>query len=70
MPSKPFELPPTVQRALVKDMRAFFKVKDSIKADEIAARQLHPLKPYNPPRAKKLRLFDEKQILLAMRDQV
>jgi hypothetical protein len=48
MPSKPIELPPTVARAFVKDMRAFFRAKDAIKADEIAARQLHALKPYNP----------------------
>jgi hypothetical protein len=47
-------------------MRAFFKAKDSIKADEIAARQLHPLKPYNPPRAKKLRL-DVLLVLLSPR---
>jgi hypothetical protein len=70
MPSKPIELPPAVARAFVKDMKAFFKEKDAIKADEIAARQLRALKPYSPPRGKKLRLFDVKQMFLAMRDQV
>jgi hypothetical protein len=48
-------------------LKAFFKEKDTIKADEIAARQLRALRPYSPPRAKKLRLFDVKQMFLAMR---
>jgi hypothetical protein len=70
MPRKEIELPPTVARAFVKDMRAFFNEKDAIKADEIAARQLRALRPYSPPQAKKLRLFDVKQMFLHMRDQV
>ena len=57
MPSKPIELPLAVARDFVKDMRAFFKEKDAIKADEIAARQLRALRVYSPPRAKKLRLL-------------
>ena len=38
MPRKPIELPPAVARAFVRDMRAFFADKDSIKRDEIAPR--------------------------------
>jgi hypothetical protein len=39
MPMKPIELPPHVAKAFVRDMRAFFKAKDQLKRDEIAARQ-------------------------------
>jgi hypothetical protein len=34
---KPVELPPAIARAFVRDMRAFFKAKDQLKQDEIAA---------------------------------
>ena len=44
MPSKPIELPPKVAQAFVADMRAFFAEKNTIKADEIAAQQLHALR--------------------------
>ena len=37
MPLKPLELPPDVARDFVRDMRAFFAEKNTIKADEIAA---------------------------------
>jgi hypothetical protein len=59
-----------VARAFVKDMRQFFAEKDAIKRDEIAARQLRALRPYSPPRAKKLRLFDVKEMFLHMKDHV
>jgi hypothetical protein len=68
MPRKEFELPPTVARNFVRDMRAFFAESNPIKRDEIAARQLHALRPYNPPRAKKLRLADIKDMSEGMRD--
>jgi hypothetical protein len=70
MPRKEIELPPTVARAFVKDMKAFFAENDAIKRDEIAARQLRALRDYNPPRAKKLRLSDVHAMFLQMRDQV
>jgi hypothetical protein len=38
---KPIELPPAVARRFVEDMRAFHAEKNSVKADGIAARQLH-----------------------------
>lgn len=41
MTSKPIELPPAVARRFVEDMRAFHAEKNSVKADGIAARQLH-----------------------------
>ena len=41
MPRKPIELPPAVARRFVEDMRAFHAEKNSIKRDEIAARQRH-----------------------------
>lgn len=44
MPRKPIELPPAVARAFAEDARAFFAEPNAIKHDEIAARQLHPLR--------------------------
>jgi hypothetical protein len=40
MPSQLIELPPRVAKAFVQDMRAFFAAPNTIKRDEIAARQL------------------------------
>ncbi len=37
MPLKQLELPPAIARNFVRDMRAFFAEKDTIKADGIAA---------------------------------
>jgi hypothetical protein len=41
MPNKPLDLPMEVAKAFIKDMRAFFAEKNGVKADGIAARQLH-----------------------------
>jgi hypothetical protein len=46
-------------------VRAFFAAKDTIKADAIAAQQLHALKRYY---SGKLRLTDVKEMFLQMRD--
>ena len=46
MPRKQLELPPEVARAFVEDMRAFFAEKNGVKADGIAARQLHALREH------------------------
>lgn len=46
MSNKPIELPPAVARRFVEDMRAYFSESNSIKHDEIAARQLHALRHY------------------------
>jgi hypothetical protein len=67
MPRKPIELPPTVARNFVRDMRAFFAEPNPIKRDEIAARQLRALRPYVPPRMKKLRLSDVHAIFWEMK---
>jgi hypothetical protein len=53
---KPIELPPAVARAFVRDMRAFFKAKDQLKKDEIAAGTGWTLKQHLP-RCAKLRLW-------------
>ena len=58
--SKPLEPPPEVARRFFNDLRAFHAEKDAIKADAIAARQLHALRQYQGPREKKLRLADVK----------
>jgi hypothetical protein len=68
MPRKQLEVPPAVARAFVEDMRAFFAEKNAIKRDEIAARQLHVLRAYDPPRAKKLRLSEVHEMFLQMKD--
>ena len=68
MPSKPINLPIEVAKAFVKDKRAFFAAgHNTIKADEIAARQLHPLCAYQA-REKKLKLTDIKRMFAEMKD--
>jgi hypothetical protein len=69
MPRRPKELPPEVARAFVRDMRAFFAEKSTIKADEIAIRQLVVLNEYLGRRQKPLRVTDVKEMFLQMRDQ-
>ena len=68
MPSKPIELPPTVAQAFVQDMRAFFTAPNTLKQDEIAARQQQALNEFRRPRGQKLRLADVKQMFLQMKD--
>ncbi len=59
------EIQPEVAERFVEDMRAFFDEKNTIKADGIAARQLHALRHYY---SGKLRLTDVKEMFLQMRD--
>jgi hypothetical protein len=68
MPSKPIELPPDVALSFVRDMRAFFAAPDTLKQDEVAARQLQALNEHRRPRDKPLRLADVKQMFLQLRD--
>jgi hypothetical protein len=70
MPSNRIELPPKVAQAFVKDMRAFFAAPNTLKQDEIAARQLQALNEHRRPRDKPLRLANVKQMFLLLRDQV
>ncbi len=66
MPAKPIELPSEVARAFVRDMRAFFAAGGTgVKADRIAAMQLHALKQHCTG---KLRLTDVKEMFLQMCD--
>ena len=66
--SQQIDLPPDVPRAFVRDMHAFFACgHDTIKADAIAAQQLHALREHCPG---KLRLTDVKEMFIAMRDEV
>ena len=64
MPSKPIELPPKVAQSFIRDMRAFFAAPNTLKQDEIAARQLQALNEYRRPRDPKLWLADVKQMFL------
>jgi hypothetical protein len=67
MPRKPIELPPQVAKAFVRDMRTFFRAKDPLKQDEIAAGTSWMLQQHFP-RGTKLRLTDVKELFLQMRD--
>jgi hypothetical protein len=49
-------------------MRAFFTAPDTLKQDEIAARQCWALNEHRRPRDKPLRLADVKQMFLQMLD--
>jgi hypothetical protein len=70
MPRQPIELPPTVARRFMEELRAFFAEGSPIKRDEIAGRQMSVLRRYQGPWEKPLRIPDTKEILLQMRDQV
>ena len=67
MPSKPLDLPIEVAKAFVADMRAFHAAKDSLKKDEIAAKQLWLLKQHWNS---KLRITDVRAMVELMRDEV
>jgi hypothetical protein len=67
---KPLDLPPEVGRRFVRDMRAFHAEHNSIKQDEIAARQLHALNMHRRPSDPKLRLSDVKKLFELMKDQL
>jgi hypothetical protein len=64
---KPVELPPAVARVFVRDMKAFFACgHDTIKADGIAAMQLHALRQHY---SGKLRLTDIKERFVQVQEQ-
>ena len=65
MSRKPIELSPEVAKAFVRDMRAFHAAKDSLKKDEIAAKQLWLLKQHWNG---KLRITDVREMFEQMRD--
>jgi hypothetical protein len=67
---KQLELPLKVAAAFVKDMRAYFDEKNRYKQDEIALRQLHALREYQPPRERKLGLSDVKELFAQMKGVV
>ena len=69
MPRKLIEIPPVAARSFVRDMRAYHSTNDSIKRDEIAARQAWLLSDHLGPREKKLRVIDLREMFLQMRDQ-
>jgi len=66
MSSKPLDLPIEVAKAFVRDMRAFHAAKDSLKKDEIAAKQLWLLKQHWTG---KLRMVDVMEMFQQMRNQ-
>jgi hypothetical protein len=68
MPSKPIELPPKVAKTFVKHMRAYYAEPSAIKRDKIAGEAASLLKPYLPPRDRKLRLPDVYELFEQMKD--
>jgi hypothetical protein len=69
MPREPIDLPPAVACSFAEDMRLFHATNDSIKRDEIAARQAWLLNQHLGPREKKLRVIDVREMFAQMRDQ-
>jgi hypothetical protein len=65
VPFRPIDLPPDVAHAFAEDMRAYFKVTNGIKRDEIAARQAWLLERYVKG---KLRTNDVKELFETMKD--
>jgi hypothetical protein len=65
---EPLDLPMQVVKQFVKDMHAYHSEPNAIKRDEIASRQLHALRQYNMPGAKRLRLSDVKEMFEQMKD--
>lgn len=64
----PIELPPKAAKTFVKHMRAFHSEPNAIERDKIAGDAAHLLKPYLPPRDRKLRLPDIYEMFEAMKD--
>lgn len=70
MPKVP-DLPPNVAARFLQDMRAFFAAgATGIKADEIAARQIHALRQYQGRRERPIKLHEVKELFHLMRDEI
>ena len=63
----PLELPPAVARSFMADLRPFHAEPNSIKKDEITARQVRALNEHRRPRDPKVRLDDVKRLFALMR---
>jgi hypothetical protein len=50
-------------------MKAFFAAKDSLQKDEIAARQIHVLRQYQPKSERPIKLHEVRGLFRAMRDE-
>jgi hypothetical protein len=68
MPRKPIEIPPAATRSIVRDLRLYHATKDTIKRDEIAARQAWLLNQHLEPREKQLRLIDVRQMFRELKN--
>jgi hypothetical protein len=65
---KPIDLPGRRGPQFLKDMLAFLAEKDSLKRDEIAARQIHVLREYQGKHERPIKLHEVKQMFHAMKD--
>jgi hypothetical protein len=66
---RPIEIPPAATRSFAKDLRLYHATKDTIKRDEIAARQAWLLNQHLGPREKQLRLIDVREMFVQLKDQ-
>jgi hypothetical protein len=66
---KLIEIPPAAARSFVEDMRAYHATTDTIKRDEIAARQAWLLSEHPGPRERKLRVIDVREMYARMKDR-
>jgi hypothetical protein len=64
------EIPPEVARCFVEDMYAYFAEINSIKRDEIAARQMSVLRQYQGPQEKPVRIPDVKEMFRQLMDEL
>ena len=69
MKRKALQLPPEVAQEFVANMEAFFRARDQLAGDEIAAATGWKLKQHLPE-GTKLRLPDVKQLFREMRDHL
>jgi hypothetical protein len=66
--SKLLELPPTVAREFVRDMRAFHAERSPIKRDEIASRKIHVLRQHQGKSERPIKLHQVKQMFEQVKD--
>jgi hypothetical protein len=64
------EIPPEVARRFVEDMCAYFAETNSIRRDEIAARQMSVLRRYRGPRQKPVSVSDVKDMFRQLMDEL
>ena len=68
MPRKPVQIPPAAAKAFMRDLKAFFKEKDTHKRDLIAGDQMRALWEHQRPSDRRVTILDVKELFYAMKD--